>query len=180
MKDYRNNHSKIRITPLVTGAWVLHFTEKAMQASKEKLDSLMLSHNTLEKKEESKNRFTVKLVQWTMEKFDNQDTPTRKIVELGKDLTWQKAKKMTSENKGSWIIPQDSRNKKELQADETFSIGKNTLRLNDLIERNKREGKNNLIVNRSKVRKEVADFASKNIKVEEKEINRRQVYVFSW
>jgi hypothetical protein len=49
-------------------------------------------------------RFTVKAVQWVMEKFQNQDTPTRKIIDLGKGLTWQEAKKMKKENKNSWII----------------------------------------------------------------------------
>lgn len=49
-------------------------------------------------------KFAVKAFQWVMEKHKDQDYPTRKLVEVGKDLSWQDAKKMQKENIGSWIV----------------------------------------------------------------------------
>jgi hypothetical protein len=95
LKEYRKNHSKIRIP--------------AKQNSNLFVPPIP-KQETLESPTEQKiiidngKRFTVKAVQWVMEKFKDQDTPTRKIIDLGKDLTWQEAKKMCKENKNSWII----------------------------------------------------------------------------
>jgi hypothetical protein len=54
--------------------------------------------------EKVEKKFTVKAFQWVMEKHKDQDYPTRKLVEVGKDLSWQNAKKMQKENVGSWIV----------------------------------------------------------------------------
>ena len=97
MKDYRQNHSKIRIPAKKNNNLI------APPLATPKVETTV---ETVEPKEIPDNgkRFTVKAVQWVMEKFQNQDTPTRKIIDLGKDLTWQEAKKMKKENKNSWII----------------------------------------------------------------------------
>ena len=92
MKEYNKIHSKIRIPRKQnSGIIVPHVVQK---------------EETPETKTVPDNgkRFTVKVAQWVMEKFKDQDTPTRKVIDLGTDLTWQNAKKMAKENKGSWII----------------------------------------------------------------------------
>jgi hypothetical protein len=97
LKDYRKNHSKIKIPAKQNN----NLIAPPLTTPKEEIPV-----ETIIPKEIPDNgkRFTVKGEQWVMEKFQNQDTPTRKIIDLGKDLTWQAAKKMSKENKGSWIV----------------------------------------------------------------------------
>jgi hypothetical protein len=95
LKDYRNNHAKIRIPAKQNNNLLVPPTPK-QDAPEIVVEPKVIPDNG--------KRFTVKAVQWVMEKFENQDTPTRKIIDLGKDLTWQEAKKMTKENKNSWIV----------------------------------------------------------------------------
>lgn len=96
MKGYRNQHSKIRI-PAKKNSNIL----APLPQTQEPSEVVVETQNPIP---DNGKRFTVKAVQWVMEKFKNQDTPTRKIVELGKDLTWQEAKKMMKANKNSWIV----------------------------------------------------------------------------
>jgi hypothetical protein len=39
-----------------------------------------------------------------MEKYKNQDYPTRKLVNIKENLSWEDAKKLQKENKDSWIV----------------------------------------------------------------------------
>ena len=94
MKNYRNN--KIRIPNKKNNNLLVPSVEPKKEEIIEVTEPKVIPDNG--------KRFTVKAVQWAMEKFKNQDTPTRKIINLGKDLTWQQAKKMSKENKGSWIV----------------------------------------------------------------------------
>lgn len=97
MKDYRKTHSKIRIPAKQNNNIIVSpLSTSKEETSVEGLEPKIIPDNG--------KRFTVKSNQWVMEKFQNQDTPTRKIIDLGKDLTWQEAKKMKKENKNSWII----------------------------------------------------------------------------
>jgi hypothetical protein len=97
LKDYRNNHSKIRIPARKNN----NLIASPLPIPKEETLVETVEPTTIP---DNGKRFTVKAVQWVMEKFQNQDTPTRKIIDLGKGLTWQEAKKMKKENKNSWII----------------------------------------------------------------------------
>jgi hypothetical protein len=47
-------------------------------------------------------KFSVKSFIWEEDKESK--IPTRKVIELGKDLEWKDAKKLCRENKGSWIV----------------------------------------------------------------------------
>ena len=97
MKDYRNNHAKIRIPARKNN----NLIAPPLATPKEESSVETVEPTTIP---DNGKRFTVKAAQWVMEKFQNQDTPTRKIIDLGKGLTWLEAKKMKKENKNSWII----------------------------------------------------------------------------
>ena len=94
MKNYQNN--KIRIPNKKNNNLLVPTVEPKKEETIEVAESKIIPDNGI--------RFTVKSVQWVMEKFQNQDTPTRKVIDLGKDLTWQAAKKLSKENKGSWVV----------------------------------------------------------------------------
>jgi hypothetical protein len=98
LKDYRKNHSKIRI-PAKKNNNLL-----APLATLQNPPEVATEVEQPQPIKDNGSRFTVKAAQWVMEKFKDQDTPTRKIIELGKDLTWQEAKKMVKINKNSWIV----------------------------------------------------------------------------
>jgi hypothetical protein len=97
LKEYRKNHSKIRIPAKQNNNLFVPPTPTPKQETQESpTEQKIIIDNG--------KRFTVKAVQWVMEKFKDQDTPTRKVIDLGKNLTWQEAKKMKKENKDSWIV----------------------------------------------------------------------------
>lgn len=97
MKEYRKNHSKIRIPAKQNSNLFVPLAPTPKQENQESpTEQKIIIDNG--------KRFTVKAVQWVMEKFKDQDTPTRKVIDLGKDLTWVEAKKMCKENKNSWIV----------------------------------------------------------------------------
>ena len=98
MKDYRQNHSKIRIPAKQNNLIAPPPATPKEENPVEIVDPTTIPDNG--------KRFTVKGVQWIMEKFQNQDTPTRKVIDLGKDLTLREAKKTKNENKGSWVVKQ--------------------------------------------------------------------------
>jgi len=49
-------------------------------------------------------KFSVKTFMLEEGKDEHKGKAIRVVVDLGKDLEWEKAKKLCKENKGSWIV----------------------------------------------------------------------------